>query len=144
MKNKSFYTILITWFGFIQGLHFLALLRAMIIYSKTALLPFPALPPVNGWSAQAEYFLIGNGIIDALNIILSLTFAYGYFKSKAWAWKAGLISLTILLYSAAIFAYATINADAWSAHPFAYWSMAILYAPIFILTICFYLKNPLE
>ena len=144
MKNKSFYTILITWFGFIQGLHFLALLRAMIIYSKTALLPFPALPPVNGWSAQAEYFLIGNGIIDALNIILSLTFVYGYFKSKAWAWKAGLISLTILLYSAAIFAYATINADAWSAHPFAYWSMAILYTPIFILTICFYLKTPLE
>jgi len=130
--------LLVAWFGIVQTLHFLALGRAAAIYSRTSTLPFPALPPANGWSAQAEYFLTGNGIIDAANIILSLVFVYGYFKAKSWAPKTGLISLTVLLYSALIFAFGTVNAGAWSANPLAYWSMAILYLPIFLLTIHFY------
>jgi len=139
--TKNIRNILVAWFGSVQVLHFLALVRAMIIYSRTATLPFPALPPDDGWSIQAEYFLIGNGIIDAMNIVLSLVFVYGYFKSKSWSPKVGLISLTVLLYSALIFAYGTINAGAWSAYPLAYWSMAVLYAPIFLLTIHFYLNK---
>ena len=139
--NQKTEKLLIAWFGTVQTLHLLALGRAIIIYSRTAILPFPALPPENGWSAQAEHFLIGNGIIDAMNTILSLAFVYGYFKLKSWAPKAGIISLTVLLYSALIFAYGTINAGAWSAHTFAYWSMVILYVPIFILTIHIFLNK---
>ncbi|HDP67534.1 MAG TPA: hypothetical protein ENN20_03410 [Candidatus Marinimicrobia bacterium] len=139
MKKRSSLNFMIAWFGFVQSLHLLALFRALIIYIKTAQLPFPALPPPQGWSPQAEHFLVGNGIIDAVNIFLSLIFVYGFFKSKPWALKTGLISLTILLYSALIFGYATINAGAWSAHPFAYWTMALLYTPIFMLTVYFFI-----
>lgn len=137
--SKGTEKVLIAWFGFVQSLHLLALVRALIIYTKTAQLPFPALPPSQGWSPQAEHFLVGNGIIDAVNIILSLIFVYGYCKSKPWALKTGLISLTVLLYSALIFGYATINAGAWSAHPFAYCTMALLYTPIFLLTVYFFM-----
>ncbi|MGC9363252.1 MAG: hypothetical protein ACP5FZ_01645, partial [Fidelibacterota bacterium] len=132
---------LVVWFGIVQSLHLVVLARALIIFSRTAKLPFPALPPPQGWSPQAEHFLTGNGIIDAFNIFLSLIFIYGYFKSKSWALKTGLIALTILLYSALIFSYVTINAGAWSAHPYAYGSMVVLYLPIFILTIHFFLNK---
>lgn len=132
---------LVVWFGIVQSLHLVVLARALIIFSRTTELPFPALPPPQGWSPQAEHFLIGNGIIDAVNIFLSLIFVYVFFKSKPWALKTGLISLTVLLYSALIFAYGTIRAGAWSEHPFAYCSMAVLYIPIFLLTVYFYTEK---
>lgn len=132
---------LVVWFGIVQSLHLVVLARALVIFSRTAELPFPALPPPQGWSPQAEHFLIGNGIIDAVNIFLSLIFVYGFFKSKPWTLKTGLISLTILLYSALIFAYGTIKAGAWSAHPFAYGSMVVAYLPILMLTVHFFLNR---
>jgi uncharacterized membrane protein YhdT len=140
MKEKN-EKMLVYYFGIIQCLHLFALIRAFIIYMREQVLPYPALPPAEGWTRQAEYFLIGNGIIDTLNIALSITFVIAYSQMKKWADKAGLITLTILFYSAMIFAYGTINAGAWTAHPLAYGSMAILYLPILILTVFWYIRN---
>ncbi len=139
--NQKLERCLVYYFGIVQMLHLFTLIRALMIFKQKQILPFPALPPVSGWTTQSEFFLIGNGLIDALNIILSILFVSGYLQSKKWTDKTGLITLTILLYSAVIFAYGTVNAGAWTAHPFAYWSMALIYLPILGLTFYWYLRK---
>lgn len=137
MKSNS-HKILVIYFGIVQSAHLIVLLRAAIILAVSGRLVFPAAPPPEGWTIQAQHCLLGNGLIDALNIAASLLFIGAYLKRRPWQRPLGLIALTAQLYSALLFGIVTIQSGAWMTHPVGYFSLAILYLPIFILTVRFY------
>jgi hypothetical protein len=93
------------------------------------------MPPISGWSIQAQYFLIGMGFIDAVNVLLALVFVYSFFKMEKWWLSMGLVSLTAAICSAWIFGFGTVLSGAWSNHPLAYGVMVFLFSPVIILFI---------
>ena len=121
---------LILYYGILQSVHLLALLRAGYLFIQLNTIPFPAPPPAGGWAPQAIPFLIGMGIVDAVAIILALIFASMWVTRRQVQTRLGLISLTIAGASAAIFAIGTFASGAWAAHPLAYGIMVILFAPL--------------
>jgi len=121
---------LILYYGILQSVHLLALLRAGYLFSRLNRMPFPAPPPPGGWAPQTVPFLIGMGLVDAVAIILALIFAYMWLSRRQLLARLGLISLTIAGASAAIFAIGTFAGGAWAAHPLAYGVMVILFAPL--------------
>jgi hypothetical protein len=121
---------LILYYGILQSVHLLALLRAGYLFSRLNRMPFPAPPPAGGWTPQAVPFLIGMGLVDGFAIILALIFAYTWVTRRQVLTRLGLISLTIAGASAAIFAIGTFASGAWAAHPLAYGIMVILFAPL--------------
>lgn len=125
--------LLILYYGILQSLHFLALLRAGYLFARLSRMPFPAPPPAGGWTPQAVPFLIGMGLVDAIAIILALVFVYTWITRRKLLTRLGLISLTIAGASAAIFAIGTFASGAWAAHPAAYGVMVILFAPLLLL-----------
>jgi len=122
--------LLIIYYGVLQSVHLLALLRAGYLFNRLNRMPFPAPPPPGGWAPQAVPFLIGMGLVDAVAIILALVFVYLWITSRQAPIRLGLISLTIAGASAAIFAIGTFASGAWAAHPLAYGVMVILFAPL--------------
>jgi hypothetical protein len=121
---------LILYYGILQSVHLLALLRAGYLFSRLNRFPFPAPPPAGGWAPQTVPFLIGMGIVDAVAIILALIFAFTWVTRRKIQTRLGLISLTIAGASAAIFAIGTFASGAWAANPLAYGVMVILFAPL--------------
>lgn len=128
-ENRPLLRILTTYFGVLQSVHLVALIRAGIITASTGKLPFPALPPPEGWSSQAVPFLVSMAIVDALAIFLSLIFAFNAIIRERLFARVGVISLTIADTSAFIFAVGTFASGAWAAHPVAYWLMVALFVP---------------
>lgn len=121
---------LIVYYGILQSVHLLALLRAAYLFSRLNRFPFPAPPPTGGWAPQTIPFLIGMGLVDAVAIILALVFVYMWIINRQTPIRLGLISLTIAGASAAIFAIGTFASGAWAANPLAYGVMVILFAPL--------------
>lgn len=125
--------ILIAYYGILQGLHLLALIRAgyMLLQGETA--PFPILPPPGGWEEQTMPFMLGLAGMDVIGIILGIIFSFkAVFKAKFHS-LMGIISLSIFISGAIIFGAGTFPSGAWAVHPFAYWVMVILFAPVPIL-----------
>jgi len=108
----------------------ITLLRAGFIILQTGEMPFPAPSPPGGWSAQAIPFLVGMGVVDAVAIIIALIFVFQAIIRKQDQPLLGIISMTIAMASAVLFAVGTIPSGAWSAHPLAYGSLVILFAPV--------------
>ena len=105
------------------------LLRAGAILLLTENFPFPILPPPGGWEGQAISFMLGLGITDGIGILLGMTFAYlAVFKGR-FKRRLGVLSLTIFITGAVVFAFGTFPSGAWAAHPFAYGAMAVLFIP---------------
>lgn len=128
---------LIGWYGLLQAVHLIVLIRAAAIFLSTGVVPFPALPPAAGWSPQAVHFLVGNAIIDLFNIVIAFIFIYGYFTNSSWHSCLGVLNLTATLFSSAIFAYGTLMNGAWAAHPAEYITMAALFLPVIVLFFLF-------
>lgn len=123
------------YFGLLQSVHLLALLRAGIIFNRTRKLPFPVPPPAEGWDSQTIPFLIAMGLVDGAAIIMALIFSYSAILGGRMLPQLGIISLTVAGASAAIFAIGTYANRAWSAHPRAYGIMVVLFAPLLPLFI---------
>jgi hypothetical protein len=137
--NSRWAEYLVAYYGIVEALHLVALLRAGVIWLRQGAIGYPSPPPPSGWSPQAQAFLIGTAVLDALNIGIAWLFAYGYFTKASWRWWVGGITLTAAHYSALVFAGGTGASGAWQAHPLAYLSLVILFAPVGILGGCYLL-----
>ncbi len=133
MPFKQRLHILVAYYGILQLLHILALIGAAIEFARTGHIGFPAPPPPGGWDAQAEYFLIATALVDAVNVILALLFAYGFFQKASWNIRLGYVTLTITVYSAIIFAIGTLASGAWQHNLAAYNGLALLFVPALFL-----------
>ena len=70
---------------------------------------------------------------DVVAIFLAFIFVYqAYFKNKIRD-LIGILSLTIFISGAIIFAVGTLFTGAWRSHPVGYGLMAILFLPVLIL-----------
>jgi len=128
-RNAKNAACLIAYYGLLQSLHLLVLVRAGVLLLSGQDAPFPILPPPNGWQPQALAFLFGLGATDTIGILLGLRFAFrAIFKNKP-SRATGILSLTIFFTGALVFAAGTIPPGAWSAHPVAYWAMVVLFLP---------------
>ena len=123
----------IAYYGILQSLHLVILVRAGVILLLQGRFPFPILPPPNGWDPQVIPFMIGLGTTDMAGILLGLIFTAQFFVKKRLNRRLGVISLTIFITGAVVFAIGTIFNGAWAAHPLAYGSMVILFLPVPIL-----------
>lgn len=125
--------ILILYFGILQTLHLLVLLRAGILLLTTTRIPFPVLPPSTDWQSQAWPFLLGLAGMDVIGILLGIIFTIkSQFKGLV-DHKLGLISLTIFISGAIVFAVGTFPSGAWSQHLIAYGGMVLLFIPCLFL-----------
>ena len=129
--------ILVIYYGFIQSLHLIAIGRATVVLETSGELTFPAPPPAGGWSEQASHFFVGVGAIDALNAVIALVFVYGFFRRARWRGWLGTLSLTVVAYSALLFALATIPTGAWAHRPVEYAIIVIAFVPVLALMMAF-------
>jgi hypothetical protein len=135
--NSSLAKILVGYYGTIQVLHLVAIGRATVILGQTDALGFPAPPPQGGWDEQARYFFVGVGAIDALNVLVALVFLYGFFRCTSWRGWVGTLTLTVSLYSAILFAFATPPTGAWAHRPIEYLVIVLAYLPVVVLMVFF-------
>lgn len=125
--------ILVGYYGLLQLVHLVVLTAAGLLYLKSKDMPFPAQPPPGGWEGQVLPFLLGMGTVDAVAAFLGVWFAGIYLVFGTWKWIIGMISITIGLTSAGIFAAGTGANGAWIEHPLTYGGMVIAFSPMFIL-----------
>lgn len=124
------YCALVGYFGVLQAVHLAALLGSVRVWLTSATLGPLAPPPMDGWSEQITIFLLGNGLLDALIAPAGIAFAIGHRRRAAWAGWLGSVALTGSLYSAGLFAFGTLAAGAWSAHPLDYALITALFLPV--------------
>lgn len=125
--------LLIGYYGILQTLHLLVLIRVGVVLLLTESFPFPILPPPGGWESQAINFMLGLGTTDLVGILLGMAFAYlALFKGK-FKRRLGVISLTIFITGAVVFAFGTLPSGAWAVHPLPYGIMVILFLPLTFL-----------
>ncbi len=141
LGNNSHLRLLITYYGLLQSAHGVVLLRAGLILLRGGEMPFPALPPVGGWSPQTLPFLIGMGVMDGVNILLALTFSTAYLWGGRLQERLGIVTLTVACASALSFAVATGLTGAWLAHPLAYGLMGALFVPVAWLFVVLLRRN---
>ncbi|MDF1519819.1 MAG: hypothetical protein P1P73_04995 [Brevefilum sp.] len=132
MKNKisGQLKFLIAYYGLLQSLHLLVLIRAGFLLLQGETAPFPILPPPGGWQEQTLPFMFGLAGMDVIGIILGIYYSFTtLFKQENNA-LLGILSLTIFISGAVVFAAGTVPSGAWTAHPISYWSMVSLFAPV--------------
>ena len=139
-KHTRAGNVLVIYYGMLQMLHIIMLVRAAVTFARSASIGFQALPPAGGWTLQAQHFLIATGLVDALNVGLALLFVYAVFRNKWWSLRLGLVTLTLTLYSAVVFVYGTFMSNAWQANPLGYALVAVLFFPALILAAVVYYR----
>lgn len=143
-KDDKAPKFMIAYYGLLQTMHLMVLIRAGIIFLQGGKAPFPILPPPDGWQDQAMAFMFGLAGMDVLGIILGIIFSYKtLFKGKFMP-VLGLLSLTIFISGAVVFGAGTFPSGAWSANPISYWIMVGLFAPspfLFIKLLRISIKN---
>jgi len=141
MKQRGSWTKkLALYYGLLQSLHMLTLARAGLLILQGAAYPFPILPPPGGWAEQSMAFLFGLAGMDIIGILLGILFAGQVLFERKLNRLLGFLSLTIFIIGAVVFAAGTFPSGAWAAHPVAYGSMVILFAPALLLYL-FLLKD---
>lgn len=135
--RRPFAKLLVLYFGLIEIAHIVALAQAAVRLALTGTIPFPAPPPPGGWSTQVRPFLISMGLLDAVNVVIALAFVYGYFAEARWRWCVGAVSLTAATYSAILYACGAVVSGAWAHNAAAYWSVAVAYFPVAVLTVLY-------
>jgi|GEM_PF-1194738 len=136
-KNR-FFRLLVLYYGALQIVHFCTVAAAGVMIRRSGEMGFPAAPPPEGWSIQVQPFLIGTGLIDAVNAGIALLFVYAFLRQKPWSTWLGASTLTIMLYSAVIFIAVTAPSGAWSAHPVSYLIIGLVFAPVIPLSFLYY------
>jgi hypothetical protein len=130
---------LVAYYGLIEVVHSIVLVRAGIEFLASGSVGFPAPPPPGGWSPQATHFLVATGVVDGVNVVLALLFVYGTFRRPGWRllpWL-GAVTLTATAYSALVFAYGTIASGAWAHHLGAYLAVTAVFVPVVFLIVLF-------
>lgn len=134
MRRKGVLTALVLWYALYQAGHLLVNLRGLGLLLRQGSIDFPAPPPPEGWTSQVLAFFVGMAALDTLNAVLSLVFARGYLRGKPWADPLGLVVLTVSLYAALVFNYATWAAGAWQGAALgAYLFINITFLPVIAL-----------
>ncbi len=113
MRTRKVLSALVAWYALYQAVHLVVNGRALFLLLGQRRIGFPALPPPGGWSAQVVDFFVGMAALDTLNAALTLLFAWGFFRSRPWAAPLGWVVLTVSVYAALVFDYATWAAGAW-------------------------------
>lgn len=134
-ENDLGLRILILYYDILQSLHLLTLARAGFLMLQGNLSPFPILPPPGGWEEQSMAFFFGLAGMDVIGIILGFIFTFQMLISGKVNRTLGLLSLTIFITGAVVFAAGTFPSGAWGAHPIAYGAMVVLFAPNILLFI---------
>jgi hypothetical protein len=137
--NSLYARALVAYYGLIEVVHSIVLIRAGLEFLATGSVGFPAPPPPGGWSAQATHFLIATGAMDGVNIVLAFLFVYGTFRRPGWRllpWL-GAVTLTATACSALVFAYGTVASGAWAHHPGTYLGMTAVFIPVGFLILLF-------
>ena len=129
--------LLAAYYGFVQAMHMVAITRSYTLLRQRGEITFLAQPPLGGWSAQAEHFLISLGGLDFINALFALIFVYGYFSRSHWWRWLGTTTLTASMVSSLIYAYGTVASGAWTGHVVRYLTLVVLFIPIVILAILF-------
>jgi hypothetical protein len=139
MKSQfsSFIKILIAYYGLIQSAHIFSISRSFSLFMQSGEITFLAWPPLGGWSAQAQYFLISLGAIDFFTALFALIFIYGYFSQRRWWFWLGTSTLTVSVISALVYGYGTIASGAWENHLPKYMILVVLFIPVAVLYIQF-------
>jgi hypothetical protein len=125
--------LLTGYYGLLQVLHLLVLGYGLKVYLQTGTFGFPAPPPEAGWTEQAEWFLVGNGVLDALIGIVAIIFVIGYFGKRTWSQALGLVCLTASLCSGGFFIIGTLASGAWRSHPGNYAGLVLVFLPVLLL-----------
>lgn len=139
MKNpySAFAKFLVIWYGLFQAIHIFVNLRGVVQLAAGSI-DFPALPLPAGWSPQSIHFMNAIAWLDLFNAILTLVFVYGYFKRARWQLWLGTLTMTVSMYAAILFTYATVAAGAWTAENLSgYLFITLAFVPVVVL-FCLY------
>lgn len=135
MKNpySSLARFLVIWYGLFQTAHILVNTRGLVQLASGSI-DFPALPPPEGWAPQSIQAMTGMASVDLFNAILTLIFAYGYFRRRRWQVWLGTLTMTVSIYAAVIFTYFTVAVGAWTAENLpAYLFLTLAFVPVVLL-----------
>jgi hypothetical protein len=122
---------LVAWYAIYQAVHGLVNVRGLFLLGGRGTIDFPAPPPPDGWQPQAIAFFFAIASLDLLNAWCALCFAWGYYRRRAWANALGLVVLTVSVYAALLFDYATIAAGAWQGVArYAYLFINVTFIPV--------------
>lgn len=125
--------VLVGWYALFQTVHVVVNALALFAFLRGDS-AFPALPPPGGWSPQAIHFFTAMAAVDALNALLALLFAYGYFRHSGWWPWLGTVTLTVSVYAAILFDYVTLAAGAWTGQNFpGYLLINVAFLPVVVL-----------
>ena len=126
-------SFLVAWYALFQVVHVGVNILALFAFlgGDSA---FPALPPPGGWSPQAIHFFTAMAAVDALNALLAVLFAYGYFRRSGWWPWLGTVTLTVSVYAAILFGYTTLAAGAWTGQNLpGYLFINVAFLPVILL-----------
>jgi len=129
-KSRNLRNTLTGYYGVLQVTHLLTLAWAGLYFLRAGVMPFPAQPPAGGWNEQVIPFLLALGALDAAAAALGIWFAVQRVIMGKWRVTAGLISGTMALTSALVFAGGTYASGAWWEHPGGYLGMVTAFAPL--------------
>ncbi len=132
-ENSKWKKVLISYYGILQTLHLLTLARAGWLILQGESYPFPILPPPEGWTQQSMAFLFGLAGTDVIGILLGIIFAGKFLINRKMNRLLGILSLTIFITGAIVFAVGTFSSGAWGAHPVGYGAMVPLFVPVPLL-----------
>jgi hypothetical protein len=124
------FRLLTGYYGILQSIHLLLLIRAGWFFVQGWSIPFPAPPPLSGWPESSMPFLIGMGLVDIIAIGLGLIFVGNFFFKGKALFDLGIISLSLALASGLIYLVGTIPSGAWEANLAAYLVVVFLFGPV--------------
>lgn len=128
-NGRGWLKALVTYFGLLQTVHFIAILIEGTNLLRLGEIRFLAPAPSAGWSPDAQFMLMGMGTADALLIVGSWIFVLGWYGRKPWAEPWGLAVMLAFSATALVFAVGTGMAGAW-AISLNYWVMTVLFLPV--------------
>ena len=136
MKDDRLTKFLVLAFGLYQVGHLLSNLRGAFVFFGRGQLPFPALPPPDGFDPQLVSAYLDMAVMDSINAVVSLLFVWGYFTHKPWRLWLGSITLTLSVYAGILFNLTAYQAGAWTSENLtAYLLINITYLPVMVLWI---------
>ncbi|TFH36719.1 MAG: hypothetical protein E4G99_04265 [Anaerolineales bacterium] len=132
-NDRSGIRLLTGYYGLVQVLHLVVLACGLVGYIQSGTIGFPAPAPLEGWTDQAEAFLLGNGALDAIIGAGAILFVIGFYKGKEWNRTLGLICLTASLCSGGFFIFGTAASGAWQVHPANYAGLILVFTSVVVL-----------
>lgn len=130
INKNNWLRYLIAYYGILQTTHLFFLGRAGLIMRQSGKVPFPASPPLGGWTDEIIPFLMGMAAVDVIAAGLGIYFSYFLLFKNLRKVLAGVVSLSIALSSAVVYLIGTLSAGAWADNPISYLIVATAFAPI--------------